>query len=99
MPPEAGQEPVSPLSAVELLDALGHGLQPAATLGEIELERRPQRFDHAVDVPRVDQHGPGQHLRRACELREEQRAPPAPRKPGLRLAEDELVRDEVHSVP
>ena len=80
MPPEAGQEPVRPLAAVELLDALGHGLEPAATLGEVELERRPQRFDHAVDVPRVDQHGPGQNLRRARELREEQRATPAPRE-------------------
>ena len=98
MPPEPGQEPVSPLAAVELLDALGHRLQPAATLGQIELERRPQRLDHAVDVPRVDEHRPGQHLRRARELREEQRATPAPRKPRLRLAEDELVRDEVHPV-
>ena len=96
--PEPGQEAVGPLAAVERLDALGHRLQPAATLGQIELERRPQRLDDAVDVPRVDEHRAGQHLRRARELGEEQRAAPAPRQPRLRLAEDELVRDEVHPV-
>ena len=52
----------------------------------------------AVDVPRVDEECAREDLRRAGELGEEERPAPATGQPWLRLAEDELLRDEVHPV-
>ena len=55
-------------------------------------------LDDAVDVPGIDQERAREHLRRARELGEDEGPAPATGKPGLRLAEDELLRDEVHPV-
>ncbi len=95
---ETREKPLGPAARVEILDALRHRLEPALPLARGQLERRRQMIDHAVDVPRVDEERAGKHLRRACELREQERAAPAAREARLRLADDELVRDEVHPV-
>ena len=55
-------------------------------------------LDDALDVPRIDEQRTGKHLRGAGELGEEERAAPPAGQSRLRLAEDELVRDEVHAV-
>ena len=52
----------------------------------------------AVDVPGVDQERAREDLRCAGELGEDQSPAPAAGQPWLRLAEDELLRDEVHPV-
>jgi hypothetical protein len=56
-------------------------------------------LDDGVHVPRVHEEGARKHLRRAGKFGEEQGPPPAPGEPGLRLAQHELVCDEVHPVP
>ena len=96
--PEPREEAVRPLAAVEGLHALRHRLEPPSALREVELERGAEPLDDAVHVPRVDEERARQHLRRARELGEEQRPAPATRQARLRLAEHELVRDEVHPV-
>ena len=87
-----------PAAAVERLDAFRHGLQPSPPLARGELEGRAELVDDAVDVPRVHEQRSREHLGGACELRQEQRAAPAAGQAGLGLAEDVLMRDEVHPV-
>ena len=96
---EACEEAVGPAAAVERLDALRHRLQAPPPLAWAEPERRTELVDDAVHVPRVHEQRSREHLCRARELGEEQRAAPAAGRPGLGLAEDVLVRDEVHTVP
>ena len=95
---QAREEAVGPASAVEILDALRHRLEAALPLARRQLERGGELLDDAVDVPRVDEERAGEDLRGAGELREQERAAPAARKPWLGLAEHELLRDEVHPV-
>ena len=95
---EPREEPLRPPPAVEVLDPLRHHLETALAVTGRQLEGSDEVLDDAVDVPRVDEQRAGEHLRRPGELRQHQRAPPAAREPSLRLAEHELLRDEVHAI-
>src|SRR6187551_2468576 len=83
---EPRQEALGPPARIEILDALRHRLQPPLPLASRQAECRRELLDDAVDVPRVHEEGTRQHLRRARELGEEERAAPAPGRAGLGLA-------------
>ena len=83
----------------KLLDAARHQLEPPAALGGIECECLDQPRGQLVDIPGVDEHGAGQHVRGARELAQEQRPSLARASAGIvRLALDELLGNEVHAV-
>ena len=95
---ETREEAVGPAPAVEILDALRHRLETTLPLARRQPERGRKMLDDAVDVPRVDEERAGKHLRGAGELGEQERAAPAAGKPRLGLAQNELLRHEVHPV-
>ena len=97
--PEAREEALGPAAGVEVLDALRHRLEPALTFARRQRRARSRAGRRRPSTSHgLTSSAPGKHLRRTGELGEEQRAAPATGEPGFGLAEDELVRDEVHAV-
>ena len=97
---QARQEALRPARAVVLLDTASHQIQAPASLGGVEVERFFEPGREIVGVPRVDEHRSRQDVRGAGELAQEQRS--APVRAAARvvcLAQDELLRHEVHPVP
>ena len=79
---------------VVLRDPLGHGLDAGPAVVLVEGQCVLDDAGQPLDVERVAGEGLAQFLRRSGELGEDEGARP----PARTLADDELLRDEVHPI-
>ena len=94
------QTPVGPAWRVKALDGSAQQVEPRVPFRRAQLERLFEPVGHALQLPRVDEQSAGQALRGPRELAQQQDAAGVRRRPGRqRLAEHELLPDEVHAIP
>ena len=94
------RNPSAQRAAVELLDTLAPSSRGAAVAPRVDSASACARCSTTPSTSHgLTRSAPGSACADPGELREEERPAPATGEPRLGLAEDELVRDEVHPVP